>query len=76
MATATTVSSKPKAPRTIVSTKVTANGELKSIISASALKQLETATELCRLIGRVKDFEELANKAAAALADLRETSEK
>jgi hypothetical protein len=72
MATATEV--KPKSARTIVSTKLTATG-MRSEISSSASKQLREATELCRLLCNVKEFEEAAGEAAAALVRLREAAD-
>lgn len=54
-----------------MSTKVTATG-VKSVLSASAIKQLEGASELCRMIMRVPHFQKEAGDAAVAIVALIE----
>lgn len=67
MATAT--ASKPKAPRTIVSTKVTATGvELK--LAASVVKQLAGARELCRSLEKVPEYGHYAAQAIEGISGI------
>lgn len=64
MATAT--ASKPKAPRTIVSTKITEKG-VETKIAASVLEQFERSRDLLVLLRQVHDYTELAGQAHDSL---------
>lgn len=64
MATAT--ETKPKAARTIVTTRITTSG-VKAVLAKSALDQLERAMELCGTLEHVPQFAEQAKAAREAL---------
>lgn len=68
--TALSTPNKPaKAPRTIVSTKVTADG-VKTTISVSAVAQLQRAFELCEMLKQVPTFADEAHVAWDGLGSL------
>jgi hypothetical protein len=70
MATAT--EGKPKSARTIVSTKVTADG-VKTVLSKSASDTIGRAMELCSMLRNVGTLVDKADAAHAALDDLRKS---
>jgi hypothetical protein len=67
--TMTTAVAKPKAARSIVTTKLTAEG-VKTALSKSASDQLERSAELCSHLEELPQFKELAHAAGFALTEL------